>query len=33
MFAKGPSNKAKRQRPKWWVCEKGHKLYRKLKQA
>ena len=31
-FIKGPQQKAKRQRPKWWVCDNGHKLIRKVSQ-
>ena len=31
-FAKGSGNKAKRQQPKWWVCDKGHRTYRKASQ-
>lgn len=29
-FIKGKSNRAKRQRPKWGVCERGHQFVRKM---
>lgn len=32
LFMKGKGNKAKRQAPKWWVCERGHRVYRKASQ-
>ena len=27
MFPKGKGNKARSQRARWHVCEKGHKIY------
>ena len=29
MFAPGKGKNARRQHARWYVCERGHKLYRK----